>query len=101
MENLSQKEIDYALAKKRVQQVKKFYTSLAIFIIAFAFLYFRKIYFFGESKFFNLHGISIVFWIWGIILAVKAIKIFFLNNDWERKMMNKELNQNKNGNTKF
>ena len=36
---------------------------------------------------------SIVFWIWGLILAIKAAKLFLFNGDWERKMMNKELNK--------
>ncbi len=98
MENLKQKEIDYSIAKERVSQLKKFYASLAIFIIVFLFVSLRKYYKTGEITFLDNHNISIVFWIWGIILAIKAVKIFYFNQNWERKMMDKELNKNKNGN---
>lgn len=98
MENLSQKEVDYSNAKNRVQQLKKFYASLAIFIVVFAFYSFRKFYLTGEITFLNFHNYSVIFWIWGIILAVKAVKIFFLSSGWERKMMNKELKHRANGN---
>lgn len=98
MENLSQKEIDYSNAKERVQQLKKFYAGLAIFIIVFAFYIFRKYYILGDIKVFELRGIALVFWIWGIVLGVRAVKIFFLNKDWESKMLDKELKNNRNGN---
>ncbi len=98
MENLSQKQIDYSIAKERVKQLKKIYSSLAVFIIVFTIYCFRKYYYTGEIPFLETNHFSIVFCILGIILAIKAIKIFFLNQDWERKMMDKELNQNRNGN---
>ena len=98
MINLSQKEIDYAIAKERVNKIKKFYASLAIFILVYAFYSFRKRYLIGQINFFDDHNFSIVFWIWGIILAMKGIKIFFLNQTWERRMMDKELKRNQNGN---
>ncbi|SEG18054.1 2TM domain-containing protein [Halpernia humi] len=98
MENLSQKEIDYSNAKNRVQQLKKFYSSLAIFIVVLAFFSFRKYYLSGEIAFFDTNNFSFIFWIWGLVLAIKAVKIFYLNNDWERRMMDKELKQKENGN---
>lgn len=98
MENLTQQEIDYSLAKERVQKLKKFYTSLAIFAVILALYIFRNYYFFDEILFLKGNNFSFIFWIWGIILAVKAGKLFFLNPDWERKMLERELKQNRNGN---
>ncbi|SFI28653.1 2TM domain-containing protein [Halpernia frigidisoli] len=98
MENLSKNEIDYSIAKERVRQMKKFYTGLAIFIIALAFYYFRADYLNKEISIFHIGKISGVFWVWGIILAIKGVKTFFLNASWERKIMDRELNQNNHGN---
>jgi hypothetical protein len=90
--------MDYSIAKERVRQMKKFYASLVIFILVFAFYNFREYYFNTEINIFHVGRISGIFWIWGGILAVKGVKIFFLNASWERKMMDKELNKNNNGN---
>ena len=98
MENLSQQEIDYSIAKERVRQMKKFYTSLAIFIIVLGFYTFREDYLNNEISIFHVGRISGIFWVWGIILAVKGVKIFFLNASWERKIMDRELNKNNHGN---
>ena len=51
MENLTPKEVDYAIAKERVKQMKKFYTSLALFILVFAIYAARKYYKTGEIAF--------------------------------------------------
>lgn len=93
MENITKSEIDYSIAKERVDQVKKFYASLAVFVIVLAIYSFRNYYLRGEITFFSFNNFSGIFWIWGIILAVKAMKLFFLNSSWERKMMDKELNK--------
>ena len=93
MENLTNKEIDYSIAKERVNQLKKFYASLVIFIIVFAIYSLRKYYKTGDFAFLEFNNFSVIFWIWGIILVVKAFKIFFFNQSWERRMMNKELNK--------
>lgn len=98
MENLSKQEIDYSNAKDRVEKLKRFYAALAIFIIVFAFYSFRRYYFSGDIPFFNDRNyFPVIFWIWGLILAIKAAKIFFFGKDWERKMMDKELKNNNNG----
>lgn len=93
MENLTNKEIDYSIAKKRVKQLKKFYASLAVFIILFAIYIIRKYYKTGDFTFLNFNNFSVIFLIWGVILAVKAFQIFLFNQSWERKMMDKELNK--------
>ena len=97
MENLTQKETDYSLAKERVNQMKKFYGNLAVFIVVFAVYSFRRYYKTGEIAFLDYKGVSVIFWIWGIVLATKAFKIFFFNNGWERKMIDKELKKENNG----
>lgn len=93
MENLSKTEIDYSMAKERVNQLKKFYVSLAVFTIVFAIFGFRKYYKTGDFAFLDYNNFSVIFWIWGLILAIRAVKIFFFNQSWERKMMDKELNK--------
>lgn len=93
MDNLTKNEIDYALAKERVNQLKKFYASLAVFLIVFIVYSLRKYIKTGDIVFLNGNNFSVIFWIWGIILAIKASKIFFFNQSWERRMMNKELNK--------
>lgn len=98
MENYSQNEIDYSIAKERVQRMKKFYTNLGIFILVFLVYSFYQYYYHDEITFLKFDDFFGVFWIWGIILAIKAVKVFFLNAGWERKMMDRELNRTHNGN---
>ena len=98
MENLTKQEIDYSIAKERVQQLKKFYAGMAIFILVFAIYSIRRYYLTGEIVFLEQHNVSVIFWIWGIILAIKGVKLFFFNHDWERRMVQKQLKQNENGN---
>ncbi len=93
MENLTKTEVDYAMAKERVNQMRKFYVSLAVFIIVFAIYSARKYYKTGEVNYLDFNNVSVIFWIWGLILAIRAVKIFFFNHDWERKMMDRELNK--------
>ncbi|MDP2452982.1 MULTISPECIES: 2TM domain-containing protein [unclassified Kaistella] len=93
MENLTKQEIDYSMAKERVNQLRKFYVSLAIFAVLLAIYSFRNYYLNGEITFFSFNNFSGIFWIWGLILAIRAVKIFFFHHSWERKMMDKELNK--------
>ncbi len=93
MENLTKTEIDYSMAKERVNQLRKFYLSLAVFIIVFAIYGLRKYYKTGEINYLDFNNFSVIFWIWGLILTIRAVKIFFFNHSWERKMMDRELNK--------
>ena len=97
MENFTKEEIDYSVAKERVQKLKKFYTNLVFFLILFAAYSFRRFYLTDDIIFLDQRNISIIFWIWGLILAIRAAKLFLFNGDWERKMLNKELKQNSHG----
>lgn len=97
MENYTKEEIDYSFAKETVQKMKKFYVSLVFFLVLFAVYSFRRFYVTGDIVFLDQRNISVIFWIWGLILAIKAAKLFFFNGNWERKMLNKELKQNSHG----
>ena len=97
MENLTKQEIDYSFAKERVEKMRKFYISFAVFVIIFAVYSFRRYYLSGDIVFLDQRNISAIFWIWGIILAIKGAKLFFFDGNWERKMIDKELKQYKNG----
>ncbi|WP_027376824.1 2TM domain-containing protein [Kaistella palustris] len=97
MENLTNTQTDYAVARAKVEQMKKFYASAAIFILVFAAYSLRKYYKTGDLTFFEFREFTILFWIWGIILAAKAFKIFFFNHAWEKRMIQKELNNGHHG----
>ena len=97
MENLTDNETDYSIAKERVNLMKKFYASVFIFILVFAVYSFRRYYKTGEITFLDYNGFSVIFWIWGIVLVAKAFKIFFFNHSWERRMIDKELNKEQHG----
>ena len=93
MENIKEK-IAFEVAAERVKAIKKFYTSLAIFVVvsmAIVFWHFQK------TGNFDLNlGRSFIIIVWAIILAVRAIKLFLLNADWEKDMLNKELKKEQN-----
>ena len=93
MENLTTKDIDYTFAKERVRQLKKFYASLLFFFLVFAIYSFRKYFKTGDLNFLEFNNWSVMFWIWGLILILRAMKLFFFNQTWERKMMDKQLNK--------
>jgi len=38
---------------------------------------------------------SVILAIWGIILTVKAIKLFLLDDEWERRVVEKEMGKSK------
>ncbi|MDQ0475890.1 MULTISPECIES: 2TM domain-containing protein [Chryseobacterium] len=93
MENLTKQEIDYSIAKERVSQLKKFYVSFTVFAIVLAIHSFRNYYLTGEITFLSFNKFSGIFWIWGLILAIRAVKIFLFNSSWEKKMMDKQFNR--------
>ncbi|SDQ42928.1 2TM domain-containing protein [Chryseobacterium soldanellicola] len=86
--------MDYNQAQERVNQLKKFYKSLTWFAIISIFLFFNDIFKNGKFELTFFNG-SIILTIWGIILTVKAVKLFILNSDWEQKVLNEELKKTK------
>ena len=93
----NRENINYELAQERVKKLKNFYKSLTIFLFVITAVAIIKFYKYGFENLGNLK-ISAVFIVWGIILAVKAAKLFFFNSDWERDMINKELKKHNDGN---
>ena len=96
MEN-NNEQLRYELAAERVKKIRKFYTSLAIFFIVLVLLYGSRFLKYGFPNWSDLQ-FSAIFAIWALILAIRGIKIFFFNSDWEKDMINKELKKQNNGN---
>lgn len=98
MENINKENPRYAIAVERVQKIKKFYTGLLVFAIVFGVIYGIKYFKHGFTQNLGEMQISWVFIVWGLILVIKGIKLFFLNSDWENDMINKEIKKQNNGN---
>ncbi len=88
MENQDLEKIKYEAAKSHVAAIKKFAISLTIFCILFLLFYGSDLLKIDGFNF-NFGRISIVFWIWGIILALRGVKLFVFDYDWERKTIEK------------
>ncbi|TXF76070.1 2TM domain-containing protein [Chryseobacterium sp.] len=87
MENYT--EIQYQNARNRVVDLKRFYRKVFVFIIVIVAVSLFRLY--RNDDFSHRSGISFIFIIWGILLAIKAVKLFFLNTEWENDMIKKEL----------
>ena len=96
MEHQDLDKMKYEAAREHVAKIRKFVVSLLIFCILLLLFYGSDLFSFNKWNF-GFGRISIIFWIWGIILAVKAVKLFVLDYDWERKMIEKNLKNNQNG----
>jgi len=96
METYNKEKIQYDQAYERVQKIKKFYRSVLVMIIIFSAVSLYK--YFQHGEIFYTEGISTLFIIWGIILAIKGVKLFLLNPQWENDMIKKELKNPGNGN---
>ena len=94
MEVFNRDQKAFEMAEARVKSIKKFYKNVAIFGIVFLIVYGRQIFKFEEI---SLSRISFIFIIWGGILAIKAVKLLFLNSEWEIKMIEKELKKENYG----
>lgn len=86
--------MDYHNAYTRTKNLKRFYKSLIIFAI-FAVLILPDS-FFGEHiiriSFFDRYTILAI---WGLIIAVKAVKLFMFDSEWEKDMIERELKKEK------
>ncbi|KFF22473.1 2TM domain-containing protein [Chryseobacterium sp. JM1] len=86
--------MDYDSAYERVTQLKKFYKSLLWFGIVAGIIFFDDI--FENGKFdFSLFDGSVILVIWGIFLTIKAVKLFLLDSEWEKGIIEKEMKKNK------
>lgn len=98
MEHINKDNPRYAMAVERVQKIKKFYSGLIVFAIVFGVVYGIRFFKHGFSQNLGDMHVSWIFIIWGLILTVKGVKLFFFNSDWENDMINKEIKKQSNGN---
>lgn len=86
--------MDYNNAQERVNQLKKFYKNLMWFGIVAGIIFFDDI--FDEGKInFSLFDGSIILMIWGIILTIKAVKLFLFDAEWEKDIIEREMRKGK------
>ncbi|SHG26374.1 2TM domain-containing protein [Chryseobacterium sp. OV279] len=86
--------MDYDSAYERVTQLKKFYKSLLWFGIVAGIIFFDDIFENGTFDFSLFDG-SVILVIWGIFLIIKAVKLFLLDSEWEKGIIEKEMKKNK------
>lgn len=86
--------MDYNQAYERVKQLKRFYKSLAWYGIIAGILFLNDYFDHGTIDFSPFHG-SILLLIWGILLAIRAVKIFIFDSSWEQRILDKELSRSK------
>ncbi len=98
MENINKENPRYEMAVERVKKIKKLYSGLIVFAIVFGVIYGVKFFKHGFSQNLGEMQVSWIFIIWGLILAIKGVKLFFFNSDWESDMINKEIKKQNNGN---
>ena len=92
-------------AKKRVEELKKFYKHLAFYVVINGFLIARRIYKdieYGDTfteAFTDVDNYRLFFW-WGVILAIHAINTFrfdfIFGKNWEKRKIEEEMNKYKN-----
>ena len=86
--------MNYNSAQQRVKDLKSFYTNCFWFGIVAIIILCRRTIKHGSFAEAISTG-SIILTIWGIILAVKAVKLFILNSDWENRIYEDELKKTK------
>jgi hypothetical protein len=92
----------YTRAKKRVEEIKKFYKHFAVYLVINFMFIGRRIYTdirFGDSffeAFTDIDNYGFFFW-WGVFLIVHAIKVFgfpsLFNKDWEERKVKEFMNE--------
>lgn len=87
--------MEYQTAQQRVKELKSFYKNCMWFGIVALFIFTRRFVKYGDFTEAISTG-SIILTIWGIIIAVKAVKLFVLNSEWEEKVLQNEINKSKN-----
>lgn len=86
--------MNYNQAQNRVHELKKFYKNLLWFGIVAAIIFADDL--FKKGFHLSLWNGSIILTIWGIILTVKAVKLFIFDSEWERGIIEKEMKKQKN-----
>jgi hypothetical protein len=101
MEQNTQSE-KYAIAQRRVTEIKKFYKHLATYLVINFFFIGRRIYSDiaqGDSfleAFSDFDNYNFFFW-WGVFLIFHAAKVFgfpnVFNKDWEERKVREYMNK--------
>ena len=95
-------ENKYLRAKKRIDQLKKFYKSVMIYVIVNFFISFFKVRNYMDNGDSFLEALSnfdtyIVWIIWGFFLLLQAVKTFkadaFLGKNWEERKIKEYMNE--------
>lgn len=86
--------MNYNSAQQRVKDLKSFYKNCMWFGIVTLIIFFRIFMKTGDLSQSIFNG-SIILTVWGIILAVKAVKLFVFNAEWENKVLEEELSKTK------
>ncbi len=92
MEDIKEK-VAYDMAVERVKTIKKYYISISVFLLI-------SIFFFGWN-YYKTGGLDLslgryfILLVWALLLAIKGVRLFFFNTEWEKNMLNKELNKDK------
>ena len=88
------------MAREKVQEEKKFYTNLFIYVIGFI-IYFSKTYYAAPLNFFPIKYLnSFVMYVWTFFIVLQTLRYIFINTffgrNWEMKKIQKIMNQEKN-----
>jgi hypothetical protein len=86
--------MNYNSAQQRVKDLKSFYKNCLWFGIVAMIIVCRRTIKHGSFAEAISTG-SIILTVWGIILAVKAVKLFVLNDEWENRIYEEELKKTK------
>ena len=95
-------EAKYLRAKKRIEQIKKFYKHVMIYLIVNLFISFFKVRDYmreGDTFMEALENLDvyIVWIIWGFFLLLQAVKTFnanmILGSDWEERKIKEYMNE--------
>lgn len=89
--------MDYNSAQNSVKDLKSFYRNCMWFGIVAGFIAIRNLMRYENTD--HVFRGSMILTVWGIILAVKAVRLFVLNAEWENKILQDELKKTKNPNT--
>lgn len=100
METNYSNEILEQMAREKVQEEKKFYTSLFIYVLGLI-IFFSKTYWGASLNFFPLKYLnSFVMYVWTFFIVLQILRYIFINTffgrNWEMKRIQKIMNQEKN-----
>jgi len=104
MEAKYSNEILEQMAREKVQEEKKFYTSIFIYVLGLI-IYISKTYFGAPLNFFRIKYInSFVMYVWTFFIVIQVLKYIFVytlfGKNWELKRIQKIMNQEKINNLK-